>query len=121
MSEFKVKFEDNIVTIQNNLKENDIESYQIDNLEYEKEYTSKFKIMEKEYENKIFLFKKVNIPENIEKKRYEDKDIEETEKRNQQVIVVFSQNKEIKIMYCTIQKAYKTFISINEAICIHNQ
>ena len=107
MSKIEVTLKDEILTIQKKTsRENPkyTEHIQVNLLDYGKEYTSSIKVTNDEYRNKILLIQEINESEENKK---------ENELASQQdVILVYSQNKKIRYSYCSLEKAYKKLVKL---------
>ena len=120
MSEIEAKLEDKILTIHKKTsreKESDTEKFYINLLEIGKEYKSKLRVTNANEKNKILFMADVNSEiENETDEDVDDEDLEVQRKRLQPVIVVFSGDSKIRVMYCTKQDAYKRLLKLKYKI-----
>ena len=116
MSKIEIKVENNLLTIHKKStreKKEDTESYQIDLLEIGKEYKSNIRVTKRKDRNKILFLKELDtVIENEDLEDLEDEDLEQQRQKLQPVIVVYSQDEKIRILYCTKQEAYKQLLKI---------
>lgn len=113
MSKIEINFKDNVLTIHkvsSREKKNDTEKYQIDLLEIGKRYKSNFKVTKRKDKNRILFLEKIDST--IEEEDLEDEDLEENKIKKQPVIVVFSEEENIRVMYCTMEEAYKNLLKL---------
>ena len=113
MSKIEISLKDNVLTIHkvsSREKKNDTENYQIDLLEIGKRYKSNFKVTKRKDKNRILFLEKIDST--IEEEDIEDEDLEENKIKKQPVIVVFSEEENIRVMYCTMEEAYKNLLKL---------
>ena len=113
MSKIEINFKDNVLTIHkvsSREKKNDTEKYQIDLLEIGKRYKSNFKVTKRKDKNRILFLEKIDST--IEEEDLEDEDLEENKIKKQPVIVLFSEEENIRVMYCTMEEAYKNLLKL---------
>ena len=121
MSNIEIKVENNILTIHKKStreRKEDTESYKIDMLEIGKEYKSNIRVTKKKDKNKILFMQELNtviddeeLDEELEDE-IEDEELANERQKLQPVMVVYSQDEKIRILYCTKQEAYKQLLKI---------
>ena len=111
MSEINVNLNDNVLTItKKSSRKTEKESYQLELLEIGKQYKSNLKVTKRKDKDKILFFEKIDST--IEEENIEDEDLEEEKIKKQPVIVVFSEEENIRFMYCTMEEAYKHLLKL---------
>lgn len=97
--------------------ENDIEEIPLQLMEYGKFYKSKIKITNQELKNKIFLIQQVDKTDIFNKQESDEEEQDEVESEvddedeaQNDVIIVFSDEKKIRYAYCSEEKAYKRIL-----------
>lgn len=117
MSSITAKFENNKIIlekIKNRKSINDIEEIPISLLEYGKEYKAKNKATNIDEIDKIFLIQKVD--NDFQNGVSIEDEIDGEIKKEENVVIVFSEGNKIKYSYCSIEDAYKKLLKFKYKI-----
>lgn len=117
MSSITVKFEDNkiiLMKIKNRKSKEDIEEIPISLLEYGKEYKAKNKATNIDEIDKIFLIQKVD--NDFQNGFSIEDEIDGEIKKEENVVIVFSEGNKIKYSYCSLEDAYKKLLKFKYKI-----
>ena len=117
MSSITAKFENNKIILKKvkyRKSKDDIEEIPISLLEYGKEYKAKNKATNIDEIDKIFLIQKVDS--DFQNEVSIEDEIDGEIKKEESVVIVFSEKEKIKYSYCSLEEAYKKLIKFKYKI-----